>query len=119
MTVNGEHAWRPADLVAAKTLPSGEFLVAAWDFGGLAHSCPIEILGQPTVFCPGFEGLADQPGGSSVITLAWRHVPVQQAPALVVRVTVEPPPVCISDPSGGCPGPMLDAIAVVWAGTSG
>lgn len=119
MTVNGEHAWRPAELLKTATEPTGEFLVAAWDAGPLAASCPAQIPGQSTFACPSFEGLADTRGGPSVITLNWKHVPIQQAPALVLRVTAEAIPECVSIPPGGCPGLMLDAVGVVLAGDPG
>jgi hypothetical protein len=116
MTVGGEHVWRPADILGALSVPRGDLLVAAWDFGGLAHSCPAEFPGNSNFWCPDFEGLAEVRGGPSVLALAWQHVPIRQAAALVVRVIVETPSSCISDPPGNCPGPMLDALAVLWAG---
>lgn len=119
MTVYGEHALRPSALLKTSTVPSGEFLVAAWDAGGLATLCPAQIPGPSSIQCPSFEGLADTRGGPSVISLNWEHVPIQHGSVLVVRVTAEPIPPCISIPSGGCPGPNLDAVSVVWVGDPG
>lgn len=116
MTIDGEHAWRPTDILSAATLPSGELLVSAWDLGGMAHSCPGQFPGNSSFQCPDFEALADVRGGPYVITLAWQDVPIQEAAALVVRVTVRAPEPCLSNPPGSCPGPSLDAIEVVWAG---
>lgn len=118
MTVGGEHAWRPSDILSAVPLPSGEILVAAWDVGGLAHSCPAEFPENSNVPCPNFEGLAEVRGGPSVIPLAWLDVPIQEAAALVVRVRVQAASTCFSNPPGGCPGPSLDVVAVVWAGNA-
>ena len=118
MTVGGEHARRPSDILSAVSLPSGGILVAGWDFGGLGHSCPAEFPGNSNFPCPNFEGLAEVRGGPTVMTLAWLDVPIRQAEALVVRVRVQAPPTCYSKPPGGCPGPSLDAVAVVWAGTA-
>jgi hypothetical protein len=119
MTVNGEHAWRPEALLKTATVPTGEFLVAARDAGLRAGTCPPQMPGQTNFGCPVFEGLADTRGGPSIIPLAWEHVPIQQAPALVLRVTAEPIPPCVSIPSGGCPGLTLDAVSLVWAGDPG
>lgn len=115
MTINGEHAVRLSDLLAGP-VPTGEFLVAAWDAGPLAVWCPAQISGRSNPPCPSFEGLADARGGPSVVTLAWQEVSIQHGTALVLQVSAEPRSPCVSTPPGACPGLVLDAIDVVWVG---
>jgi hypothetical protein len=39
--------------------------------------------------------------------------------ALVLRVTAEPAPTCVSIPPGGCPGVAVTFQDVLWAGDPG
>jgi hypothetical protein len=116
MTLNGEHVWRPVELLKAPVMPTGEFLVAAWDTGSLATSCPAQVVGRTNPPCPSFEGLADTRGGLDIVTLAWEQLPIEHAAAFVFRVAAEPNPTCVSIPAGGCPRLTLDAVEVLWAG---
>jgi len=113
-TLLGQHVYRPGDL--AKTVPTGPFLLGGWDAGPMAVSCPAMIPGASNPPCPAFEGLAETRGGPMVIAVRWGAFPVPGVPALVLRVTAEPAPTCVSIPPGGCPGPSVTVQDVLWAG---
>jgi photosystem II stability/assembly factor-like uncharacterized protein len=112
-TLLGQHVYRPDDL--RQTVPTGPFLLGGWDAGPLAVSCPAMIPGASNPPCPSFEGLAETRGGPVAISVRWGSFSTQGAPALVLRVTAQPAPTCVSIPSGGCPGPSVTARGVVWA----
>ena len=116
-TFLGRHVYRPSDL--RQTVPTGPFLLGGWDAGPLAVSCPAMIPGASNPPCPSFEGLAETRGGPVAISVRWGAFSTQGAPALVLRVTAQPAPTCVSIPSGGCPGPSVTVQDVLWAGDPG
>jgi hypothetical protein len=113
-TFLGQHVYRPGDL--GKTVPTGPFLLGGWDAGPLAVSCPAIVPGASNPPCPSFEALAETRGGPMVIGARWGAFSVPGAPALVLRVTAEPAPTCVSIPPGGCPGASVTVQDVLWAG---
>jgi hypothetical protein len=116
-TFLGQHVYRPSDL--RQTVPTGPFLLGGWDAGPLAVSCPGMVPGASNPPCPSFEALAETRGGPMVIGVRWGAFSVHGAPALVLRVTAEPAPTCVSIPPGGCPGVSVTALDVVWTGDPG
>ncbi len=113
-TLLGQHVYRPDDL--RHTVPTGPFLLGGWDAGPLAVHCPAMIPGASKPPCPAFEGFAETRGGPMVVAVRLGAFSVHGAPALVLRVTAEPAPTCVSVPSGGCPGPSVTVQDVLWAG---
>jgi hypothetical protein len=113
-TFLGQRVYRPSDFL--QTVPTGPFLLGGWDAGPLAVSCPAMVPGASNPPCPSFEALAETRGGPMVIAVRWGAFPVPGAPALVLRVTAEPAPTCVSIPPGGCPGPSVTVQDVLWAG---
>lgn len=113
----GQHVYRPADL--RQTVPTGPFLLGGWDAGPLAVSCPAIVPGASKPPCPSFEALAEARGGPMVIAVRWGPFSVPGAPALVLRVTAEPAPTCVSFPGDGCPGVSVTVQDVLWAGDPG
>jgi hypothetical protein len=113
-TYLGQHVYRPSDLL--RTVPTGPFLLGGWDAGPLAVSCPNIVPGASSPRCPSFEALAETRGGPMVVGVGWGAFPVPGAPALVLRVTAEPAPTCVSIPPGSCPGPYVTVQDVLWAG---
>ena len=101
-TFLGQHVYRPNDLL--QMVPTGPFLLGGWDAGTVVSACIPMIEGASNPPCPSFEALAETRGGPMVIAVRWGAFPVPGAPALVLRVTAEPAPTCVSIPSGGCPG---------------
>jgi hypothetical protein len=116
-TFLGQHVYRPSDL--RQTAPTGPFLLGGWDAGRLAVFCPAIIPGASSPPCPSFEALAETRGGPMVIGVRWGAYSVPGAPALVLRVTAEPAPTCVSIPPGGCPGVAVTVQDILWAGDPG
>ncbi len=116
-TFLGQHVYRPNDL--HQTVPTGPFLLGGWDAGTLVSACIPMIEGASNPPCPSFEALAETRGGPMVIGVRWGAFPVPGAPALVLRVTAEPAPTCVSIPPGGCPGPSVTVQDLLWAGDPG
>lgn len=116
-TFLGQHVYRPADL--RQTVPTGPFLLGGWDAGPLAVSCPAMIAGASNPPCPSFEALAETRGGPMVIAVRWGPFAIHGSPVLVLRVTAEPAPTCVSIPPGGCPGVSVTVQDVLWAGDPG
>ncbi len=116
-TFLGQHVYRPSDL--RQTAPSGPFALGGWDAGPLAVSCPASAPGASSPPCPSFEALAETRGGPMVIGVRWGAFSLLGAPALVLRVTAEPAPTCVSIPPGGCPGVSVTVQEVLWAGDPG
>ena len=116
-TFLGQHVYRPSDL--RQTVPTGPFLLGGWDAGPLAASCPAMIEGASNPPCPSFEALAETRGGPVVIAVRWGSTSVHGSPALVLRVTAEPAPTCVSIPPGGCPEASVTVQDVLWAGEPG
>ncbi len=116
-TFLGQHVYRPSDLLQA--VPTGPFLLGGWDAGTVVSACIPMIEGASNPPCPSFEALAETRGGPMVIRVGWGAFPVPGAPALVLRVTAEPAPTCVSIPPGGCPGPSVIVQDVLWAGDPG
>lgn len=113
-TFLGQHVYRPGDL--GKTVPTGPFLLGGWDAGTVVSACIPMIEGASNPPCPSFEALAETRGGPMVIAVRWGSFPVPGAPALVLRVTAEPAPTCVSIPPGGCPGASVTVQDLLWAG---
>ena len=116
-TFRGQHVYRPNDL--RRTVPTGPFLLGGWDAGAVVSACIPMIDGASNPPCPSFEALAETRGGPMAIAVRLGAFSVHGAPALVLRVTAEPAPTCVSIPSGGCPGPSVTAQDVLWAGDPG
>ena len=116
-TFLGQHVYRPNDL--RQMVPTGPFLLGGWDAGAVVSACIPMIEGASNPPCPSFEALAETRGGPMVIAVRWGAFPVPGAPALVLRVTAEPAPTCVSIPSGGCPGISVTVQDVLWADDPG
>ncbi|MFI5042488.1 MAG: WD40/YVTN/BNR-like repeat-containing protein, partial [Acidimicrobiales bacterium] len=113
-TFLGQRVYRPSDLL--QTVPTGPFLLGGWNAGAVVSACIPIVPGASNPPCPSFEALAETRGGPMVIAVRWGALPVPGAPALVLRVTAEPAPTCVSIPPGGCPGPSVTVQDVLWAG---
>src|SRR5664279_1837126 len=107
-------AYPPSDL--RQTAPTGPFLLGGWDAGPLAASCPAMIESASNPPCRSFEALAETRGGPMVIAVRWGPLSAHGSPALVLRVTAEPAPTCVSIPPGGCPGVSVTVQDALWAG---
>ena len=116
-TFLGQHVYRPSDL--RQTVPTGPFLLGGWDAGAVVSACIPMIEGASNPPCPSFEALAETRGGPMVIAVRWGPFSVHGSPALVLRVTAEPAPTCVSTPPGGCPGVSVTVQDVLWAGDPG
>lgn len=113
-TFLGQRVYRPSDLL--QTVPTGPFLLGGWNAGAMVSACIPMIQGASNPPCPSFVALAETRGGPMVIAVRWDAFPVPGAPALVLRVTAELAPTCVSIPPGGCPGPSVTVQDVLWAG---
>ncbi len=116
-TFLGQHVYRPNDL--RQTVPTGPFLLGGWDAGAVVSACIPMIEGASNPPCPSFEALAETRGGPMVIAVRWGPFSVHGSPALVLRVTAEPAPTCVSTLPGGCPGVSVTVQDVLWAGDPG
>ena len=113
-TLLGHHVYRPDDL--RQTVPAGSFLLGGWNAGAIVSACIPIVPGASNPPCPSFLALAETRGGPVAVSVRWGRSETQGAPALVLRVTAEPAPTCVSTPPGSCPGPSLTVQDVLWAG---